>query len=203
MNEFIGLISGFLVVASVIPYAMRTHQGKIDPNLTSWSIWALLGLAILLTYKSSGAAANIWPAVFGFLNPVLIMFLLIRRGVSWTEAGVIDKICLFMGVCSIALWVVLHKEDSGLTQYALYVAMVADVCAGIPTLCFVWRNPDKDRPFAWTLFAVGYGVSCFAVTEHTVANYILSLYMFGAGMAIALPLIFHRIRNKCPIRDWV
>ncbi|MEK7209134.1 MAG: hypothetical protein AAB677_02655, partial [Patescibacteria group bacterium] len=77
--ETIGLTSGLLVVASVIPYSIRTYQGKVQPNLTSWSLWTLIGLALLLTYKSSGAEANVWPAVFGFTNPLLITIIVLRR----------------------------------------------------------------------------------------------------------------------------
>ena len=70
--QTIGLLSGSLVIISIIPYAIRVHQGKIRPVLTSWSLWSLIGLALLLTYRSAGAEDNIWPAVFGFTNPTLI-----------------------------------------------------------------------------------------------------------------------------------
>src|SRR3954451_2598804 len=48
------MISGGLVICSVIPYALRTYQGKIKPNVTSWGLWTLIGATLLLTYKSSG-----------------------------------------------------------------------------------------------------------------------------------------------------
>ena len=69
-HEEIGLLSGGLVFASILPYGYRTYQGKIRPVPTSWSLWALIGLALLLTYKSSGAVSNAWPALFGFINPL-------------------------------------------------------------------------------------------------------------------------------------
>jgi hypothetical protein len=77
--EIIGWISGFLVMINVVPYGIRVFQGKIHPNLTSWSLWTIIGLALLLAYKSSGAKANFYPAIFGFTNPFLITLLVLRR----------------------------------------------------------------------------------------------------------------------------
>jgi len=84
--ETIGLISGLLTIASVIPYSIRTYQRKIHPNLTSWALWTAIGLALLLTYKSSGAKANIWPAIFFVANAVIIW--VIKRLAIVTALGI-------------------------------------------------------------------------------------------------------------------
>lgn len=203
MTKTIGLVSGLLVVASVIPYSIRTYQRKVQPNLTSWSLWTLIGLALLLTYKSSGAEANVWPAVFGFTNPLLITIIVLRRhGGGWTKPNRIEIACFVFGLLSIGLWLGV-RESSELSQYALYLAIIADACAAIPTIVFVWRRPDGDRPFAWAFFAVGYGLAIFAITEHTFANYILPLYMFCGSASITIPLVLYRWRHKVPLSEWV
>ena len=201
MKETIGLISGILVVLSVVPYAIRTYEGKIKPNITSWSIWSVLGLALLLTYKSSGAEANIWPAVFGFTNPTLVTLLALRHRHTWEKPTIVDKSCLVVGIMAIVLWFFVH-HDKQVVQYALYIAILADLCAAIPTIYLVWRNPEVDRPFAWALFAVGYGLGALAITEHTFANYVLPLYMLCGGLFVSIPLALHRIKTKAPISEW-
>ena len=135
MKEEIGLISGLLVMASIIPYAIRTYQKKIHPNLVSWSIWAVLGLALLLTYRSSGATTNVWPAVFGFTNPLLITILTFWRGEK-KKPNELEIVCLVVGVLAIVLWWFV-RDSKYLSQYALYVAIAADFCAVIPTIAFV------------------------------------------------------------------
>lgn len=200
--EMIGLISGLLVIVSAIPYSIRTYQGKIQPNLTSWSLWTLIGFALLLTYKSSGAEANIWPAVFGFTNPLLITILILQRRGEWIKPNLVEITCLIFGLLSFGLWLEV-RESTKLAQYALYLAIVADACAAIPTIVFVWTQPNDDRPFAWSFFAIGYGLVIFAITEHTFANYILPLYMFFGALSIALPLIIYRWRQKSPLSEWI
>ena len=77
--KLIGIISGSIVALSVIPYAIRTWQGKVTPVISSWSLWTVIALAILLSFIGSGANENKWTAVFGFTNPLIITVLAIWR----------------------------------------------------------------------------------------------------------------------------
>lgn len=200
--EIIGMISGLIVIISAIPYSIRTYQNKIHPNLTSWSLWSIIGLALLLTYKSSGAEESIWPAVFSFTNPCIITFLIIRQHGKLIKPNIIEIACLIFCLLSISLWFKV-RESQELSQYALYLAIIADAFAAIPTIILVWLQPKCDRPFAWTMFAIGYGMAIFAITKPTFTNYLLPLYMFFGALFVTLPLILYRWRNKIPLSEWI
>jgi len=203
-TELFGYISGILVTASIIPYSIRVWQKKITPSPTSWLLWTIIGLALLLTYDSSGAKDNVWPAFFGFTNPTLIFILILAR-----QKGRLQKItertdlcCLAAGLISLLMWAFMRKNPD-LVQYALYVAIVADAFAAIPTIVSYWNDPREDRPFAWGLFSIGYGLAIFAISEHTIANYALPLYMFAGAMSVAMILTVFRIRQRIPLKEWV
>jgi hypothetical protein len=196
-----GLLSGSLVFFSIVPYAIRTYEGKIHPVPTSWSLWSLIGFAVLLTYRSSGAEANLWPAVFGFINPTLITILSLWKRGKWKRPNLPEQLCLLAGLVSIGMWLALRQNPS-LAQYALYVAIVADICAAIPTIAFVWKEPDRDRPFAWLMYALGYFLAVFAIPQNTLANWILPLYMTLVGLAVAFPLALYRLRRRMPLKQW-
>jgi hypothetical protein len=198
----IGLLSGGLVFLSIIPYAIRTYEGKIRPVPTSWSLWTLIGLAVLLTYRSAGASANVWPAVFGFANPALITILSIWRHEKWKKPNPVEWFCSVFGIASLVMWIFLHQSRE-LSQYALLVAIAADVCAALPTISFVWTEPDRDRPFAWLLYGFGYFLAIFAAPDNAFANWALPLYMTTISFSIALPLILHRLRRNLPLTEWV
>jgi hypothetical protein len=198
----IGLLSGGLVLLSIIPYAIRTYDGKIRPVPTSWSLWSLIGLALLLTYRSAGANANVWPAVFGFTNPTIITILSIWRQEKWKKPNLAERLCFLFGIVSLVMWLFL-RQSRELSQYALWVAITADLCAAIPTIKFVWTEPDRDRPFAWVLFGIGYFLAVFATPENTFANWGLPLYMTAVSLSVALPLALHRFRQNVPLREWV
>jgi hypothetical protein len=199
--QSIGAWSGGLVFLSVVPYAIRTYEGKIQPVPTTWSLWSLIGLAVLLTYRSSGAEANAWPAVFGFVNPTVITILSIWRGSKWKKPKLSERFCFLIGGVSLAMWIFM-RQDPNLAQYALYVAIVADVCAAIPTIIFVWTEPDRDRPLAWVIFAIGYFLAVFAIQQDTLANWIVPLYMTTVALVVAFPLVLHRLRRGVPLNQW-
>jgi len=196
------MLSGSLVFASIVPYAIRVYQKKIHPVPTSWSLWSLIGLALLLTYRSSGAQANLWPALFGFVNPTLIAILAIRQREQWKRLELWDWACFIFGVISLVAWWFVRQRQE-LSQYALYLAIVADLCASIPTLVFFKEHPMEDRPFAWLLFGIGYFLALFAITTLTFANVALPLYMAAAGIIAAFLLAIPRIRHKVPLKEWV
>lgn len=223
--SLIGKISGGLVVISAIPYAIRTYQKKVTPNIVSWSLWSVIGLALLLTYDSSGANESIWPAIFGFTDPLIITILAIKAGdyhfsfptridqetlraswmaarETWKRLDRTEQACIIFGTAALVMWLFM-RESKYLSQYALYVAIVADACAAIPTIVFLWNNPLEDRPFAWGLFSIGYGLAIFAVTEPIPSNYILPIYMWFGSLCITLPMMVYRVRNKIPVSEWV
>jgi hypothetical protein len=201
MKETFGLISGLVVIISVIPYAIGTYRRTIKPNLASWSVWSVICLALLLTYRSSGAKANIWPAVFGFTNPTLIAILAIWRGErKWPNA--LEIVCVIIGLISIGMWCLVYDNQKW-SSYALYLGIIADAVAAIPTIAFVWKSPGEDRPAAWLIFAVGYCLAIPAISEHTFANYILPVYMTVGPIVIAIPLVTYRVRLRIPLKEWI
>ena len=190
-----------MVFLSIIPYAIRTYERKIQPVPTTWSLWSLIGLAVLLTYRSSGAEANAWPAVFGFVNPILITILSVWRQGEWKKPTLAERFCFLFGLASLAMWIFMRR-DANLAPFALYVAIAADICAAIPTIIFVWRQPDRDRPFSWVVFAMGYFLAIFAIPQDTVANWILPLYMTVVSLVVAFPLALYRLRQRMPLKHW-
>jgi hypothetical protein len=204
MEKIIGFISAIIVFASVIPYAIRVWQRKITPNLISWTIWTLLGVAILISYRSSGAKESVYPAIIGCINPLIIMVLILTRNLkkSKKKLSFWDFMCGIFGVISIVLWYTTNN-DPHKVQYALYIAIIADFWALVPTIKDAIKTPSEDRPFMWLLYSVGYSVSIFAITEHTVANYILPVYMFCGPIIVFILLARYRIKNKIPFKEWV
>ncbi|HEY5383165.1 MAG TPA: hypothetical protein VIJ88_01255 [Candidatus Paceibacterota bacterium] len=201
-TQEIGMISGSLVVVSVIPYAIRTYQGKIMPNLTSWGLWSVIAVAILLTYRESGAKDNVWPAIFGVTNPILVTVIAIWRRSKLEPMTRWEKLSAVGCILSLVLWFAL-RGNKGLSQFALYLAILADLCAYVPTYIFVRVHPESDRPGPWILFGIAYGLGAFAATDSSVSNYVLPVYMFFGALGASIPLIRYRVKAKVPIAEWI
>ena len=196
------MLSAGLVLVNIVPYAIRVYQKKIHPLLTSWSLWSLIGLALLLTYKSSGAKANLFPAIFGFTNPTLIAILAIRQRERWKKLEPWEWGCLVFGIISLVAWWFIRQRHE-LSQYALYIAIIADLFAAVPTLIFFKNNPMEDRPFAWFVYGIGYFLAIFAITDLTFANFVLPLYMSAGSITAAFLLAIPRIKQGVPLKEWI
>jgi hypothetical protein len=162
----------------------------------------LLGLTFLLTYRSSGANTNIWPAVAGFVNPVIVTFLAWKRNGVRGKFGTYDWISLALCLVSLEIWIFLQMHNEHL-QYALYVAILADAAAMLPTVMSYYRDPSKDRPGAWIIFALGWSVGLLAITDHTFANYALPGYIILAHTVVCIPLIKYRLSNSTLKNEWI
>jgi len=233
ITEFFGYLSAFLVTISSIPYMYRAWQKKITPVTVSWFLWTLISFSILLTYDSSGAKDNIWPALFAFVNCAITLAIVLYRKNNFGKAIVMikqdiininpfsfvtkttkhlwlgfwtmeksDRYCLIFGLISLISWIYLESNQN-LVQYSLYIGLLADAFAAIATITFTWKNPMEERPFAWLFFSFGYGLGIFAITEHTIANYSLPVYMCLGSATISLPLVIRRIKNKTPLKEWI
>jgi hypothetical protein len=200
-KELIGIVAGVIVFITLIPYAWRVYHGKIQPNLTSWFLWTVIAFALLITYWGSGARENVWMAVVGCINPFLITILVAVKYPSKIRMNKLELVCLAIGIVSLALWFVFRNQKP-LVQYALYVAILADGCAAVPTAVAYWQDPKLDRPFAWGVFCLASVMNIFAIPEQTFANYAYPVYMaIGSGF-ITLPLILYRVRMSVPLKEW-
>jgi len=191
-----------IVFLTVIPYAWRLCHGKIEPNLTTWFLWTIISLALLVTYWGSGARENVWIAVVGFTNPFLVTILILVKYPSKIKMNRLEQICLMIGIISLIFWFVFRNQKP-LIQYALYVAILADACAAIPTIVCYWKNPSLDRPFVWGVFCFASALNILAISEYTFANYAYPVYMVVGSSFITLPLIIWRVKKQVPLREWV
>jgi len=196
-----GAVSGGLVVVSGLYYFVNICRGAARPNLTTWSLWTVIGLAILVTYRSSGAKDNVWPAVFGFINPFIITGAAFYKHGKWEKLQAFELVCIVGCFVSLLLWGQLRNSKE-LVQFALYGAIVADFFAWLPTFDSLRKNPKEDRPFPWIAFGIGYYLSIFAITEPTFANYSLPVYMTIGSLSVAYLLGRHRVEHRSSLKHW-
>lgn len=203
-KEVIGAISGAVVFFSAVPYAWRTYQKKIKPEIASWLPWTILSLTIALSCRDSGAVCNVWPAVFGFVNPLIITVLAFWAKDQGKRLVLCKLDWLYITICVTLLmaWAIFRNNPEQV-QFVLYGALVANTIVAIPTIMSVKNNPGNERPFSWALLLLGHGLGIFALNELSIPNMALPVYIVTSATWIVLTLSLHRVRNKIQIREWI
>lgn len=198
--EFWIQLSGLLVSISGGYYAILVFLRKAPGNPTSWGTWGLIGIAIFLT---SGTTFGINAMTFGMVNPLIIAAIGAWR--QFAQAQMPSKREMtggLIGVIAIAVWLV-AKELKAPTEWTLILSLVADCIPLLVIIRGAWEKPQDDKPFAWALFAFGFGIGSFGLSEFTPFTLALPIYMFVGSNIVIVPLVLYRIRHRIPIRQWL
>lgn len=202
-HALLGLIGAIVIIVGDIPYMIGAWQRTVKPSLTSWSLWSFIWIVVGLTYDGSGAAANIWPVLASAADNIIITGItFFRQPRTWDSLERLDKWCLALSLSSLALFLGVHGSREW-SAYALYLAIVADLVASLPTMVDAWKNPSNEPPFSWACFATGYVFATLAISDNTIANYSLPVYSFLGTMIIVVPLVVYRWHNCSSVREWI
>ena len=104
-----------------------------------------------------------------------------------------------------AVWVVFAYllQNKYVEYYSVYFAIATDAFAAVIQWQHVRKNPDHEKPFAWGIYGIGYGLAVFSVPEFTFENCFLPVYMCIMYLGITFPLVKYRIQNKMNWKEWI
>ncbi len=184
-----GALSALLIAISGIPYMWGIYKRSVPrPVLSTWGIWAVLGLLLLITYYEAGARndTTLLAAWMGFINPVIIFVLALKYGeFRWTR---LETMCVIFCVVSIVVW-----KTTGDPLLGLIGGLVADAMGIIPQIRHTMKSPADEPLFPWGLFCIGSAVNLLGVVDWKLAHYIYPVYMTVGSLLIVLPILTHRL----------
>ena len=145
MKEYLGVLGGVVAVSVLLHYALRVVQGKAEADsLATWFMWTMTDALLLITTWQTGKP--VWLPLAWTIGSGLVTFSLIRRGEwFWSDTETVSAICTSI---AIIIW---------LTQGAaigVIAGTVALMCAGVPLMIDMIRNPIRSTFHVWFLSAI-------------------------------------------------
>ncbi len=188
-----GYISGFLMLAGLIPYLHSIIVTKeTRPNQASYGIWMIMGIINLAAYIASGERETVWFLVAGAFNPVLIFALSLRFGERhWYKT---DTYCLILAICAIIIWKITSNP-----VLALATGIIADGLAIVPTMVKIKRDPTSENLLGWVFGLASSVFNVIAVKEWTWANGIYTIYMVSGFIVIVTSLAVLQHKKKVSV----
>jgi hypothetical protein len=162
-------LSGVLEVVSFIPYVRDMVRGQTRPNAVSFGIWAALqGVALAAQLKAGPS----WSAIMmgGLTLSATTIAILALKGYGYRRFDRIDKICLGIAVLAIAALLMSPV-------FAIGLAIIGDLCAVIPTVRKVYREPHTEHAGAWGLITLGTFFGTLSTEIIDVANLAFPIYV--------------------------
>ena len=190
-HAFVGVASGVLSVASLIPYVRDILKGgDTKPNAVSFFLWTVLEVIVLMAQIRAGASWSILILIGMTFNTTLVTILALA-GYGHKEYGILELICAMLGLLAIVCW-----QLSGQPLLAILLCILADSFAAIPTLVKTYRNPQSEHVLSWSLITLSALCAIVASNIFNIANLAYPIYSFFVNGSIFSFAYFGRKRKK-------
>ena len=187
-RELAGEIAGGFFFLAFFPYFIDILRHRTKPNKATWLIWTILGVLILLSYKSVGAHNTLPVAIAGAIGPFAILILSVWYGEGGTSK--LDIAGLIGSAIGIGAWWLTTDPFVGLVLF-----LATDWIAAFLTIVKTWKDPKSESLLAWVLWFTS---SLFQFAALTSWNIHFSIYplSFLIGQSIQVLLILRRYQTK-------
>ncbi len=186
-------ITGALTFAAVLPYVRDMLRGTTRPNLVTWGLWLVIQTVFILAQFSAGASWSVLLPLTEMLT-VGLVFVLGVCGYGYKKYRMLDLVCLVVALLAIVLWQLTSEP-----LVALWMALLADLAAGTPTLMKAYTDPMSETPSAYFLVFVSaiFGGLSSAVID--VPNLMWPAYICAFNGAVLALILLGRRAQKGPI----
>lgn len=174
----LGIFSGLLAMAAIIPYVRDILHGTTRPNVVSWSLWVLLLSIAALAQLSAGASWSL-VLVVGDLIGTASVLVLCLIGYGYGKYSWLDGICFALALVAIVLWQITNQP-----LLAIGLAALADFLASVPTLVKSYKDPRSEEPTQFFIIAIAALLGVLSTSIFDPANLVFPAYLFCINIAI-------------------
>lgn len=189
IHGFTGIASGFLQVASALPYIRSILRGTTRPNIVSQFLWTLIQVIAIAAQLQSGWSWSVILLIATTVN-TLTFTVLCLKGYGYKQYGSVDWVCLVGAITALLAWRVTHDPVA-----ALVVAVSVNIFASVPTIIKTFKYPETENATAWLMMSAASILSIISVTEISVANlvfpveYLIESALIGGTAFFGKPLL--------------
>jgi hypothetical protein len=171
--ETIGLVSGIITIAGLLPYLRDIFRKTTKPERATWFIWMILGSIAFFSQLAKGATSSLWMTGVDTLAITIIFLLSIHYGVGGLAKR--DIIALLVAFFGLVLW--FFTKDAAL---ALFLVILVDVSGSYLTIVKAHEDPGSETLISWFLAGLAGLLSAISVGSF---NWILLSYPFYICLA--------------------
>ncbi|RJQ35112.1 hypothetical protein C4556_01195 [Candidatus Parcubacteria bacterium] len=170
--EVFGVIAAFLQAVGYALYLYDSVRKTVEPNAATWLMFAY-GTILLTVLEWDNHASNALlalPATCALMG-IIVAALCAKRGTlrwprGWEDVWEVRAFkydialtVLYFGTWVLTVATLLDEADRSLAALViLFGSNATTITAFIPILRSTWRDPSRERPFAWTIWACAYTI---------------------------------------------
>jgi hypothetical protein len=181
LPEYFAIIGAVIASLGGIYYLYETILGKSKPNRITWFLWGLFPMIVFVAQRAQGVDGLSWASFVAGFTPFLVVTASFFSKKAYWKTQPVDYILMFAGILGIILWAITSKAD-----IAILFALIADLCAAIPTIIKCYTHPDTETWIAYGISTLGFGVGVLAIPDFSFKNTAFISYLFLVNGLMAL-----------------
>jgi hypothetical protein len=203
ISQHFAILAAVLPLAGFASYARDTLRGAAQPNGMSWALWAVAPFiafgAELAQHASLEVALPSFTLGFG---PLLVVAASLTDRQSHWKLTQLDRLCGSLAVAALALWAI-----TGQGNVAILFAILADLCAAVPTIAKSCLHPESESAGTYLATAAGGAMTLLTIPRWTFDTYGFPLYVLALCAVIAALIVLPRPQriaiagDRLPIRQ--
>ena len=191
LQGLLGILAGLLSLPALGFYVWGILRHETKPNRVTWWVFAFISIAVILSYRGVGAWDTLWLPITYALSYVCIGVLSIKYGDGQFSLSWLDRAALIGGIASVIAYCLVSSP-----LLALFLAMLSEFIAMIPTAIKSYTNPETEDRTAWIIGTLASFVNVLAIGEWSLG---IAAYPVWAVASNAL-IVYLLIRKRVLVR---
>ncbi len=146
MFEYLVLVAAAASTLAALAYIRSMFKGRAKPNRVTWFMWSVAPFIAAAASLSSGVGWAVIPVFMSGFSPFLIFTASFFFKGAFSRLSKFDYACGILSALALALWYLTQNPN-----VAIFFAITSDALAGVPTIAKVWRNPETESLWPFTV----------------------------------------------------
>ncbi len=166
MPPQIVILGAVLFFLASLAYIRDTIRGKTKPNRVTWLMWSLAPLiGVSISWAHGTTFWEGLPVLMTGVMPLLIFLVTFINKNSYWKLTIFDYICGALSVIALIAWLL---ADAPIV--ALFLAIIGDLTAGLPTIRKSWLEPSSEMPVIYMFSSLDMLLGLLIISDWTILN---------------------------------
>ena len=181
LPEYFAIIGAVIASLGGFYYLYETITGKSKPNRVTWLLWGLFPMITFVAQKAQGVEGISWLTFAAGFTPFLIVAASFINKKAYWKTEPRDYILMGVAILGILAWFITDEPN-----LAILFTLVADLCAGIPTLIKSFKYPETESWIAHAISTLGFGIGVLAIQTFDFQNSAFVIYLFLIQLVLTI-----------------
>lgn len=183
MWQYLVVVAAFASLIAALVYIRSIFRFNTKPNKVTWFMWSIAPLIATAAAISKGVSWAVLPVFMSGFCPLLIFTASFFTKKAYWKLSTFDYFCGALSGLALALWYITKNPD-----LAIILAIVSDTFAAIPTLKKVWKHPETESHWPFTIGILSSLTVFAAAYTWSFSELVFPIYLIFINLLVSVSI---------------